>query len=542
MFENFENLNLIPIAFFIAFIVLLALYIRARLHRYMSELAENEKKFKELTQRFEYALSGTGDGLWDWDLVTNDVYFSPAWKEMLGYSDSELPNEFSSWETRVHPDDLEIVKKAIQASHSSADTEYNILHRMRHKDGSWVWILDRGQTIFDADNKAVRMVGFHTDISTLKEQELKIEELSRLLRNTIDSVDNLIFVKDSDFKYIEFNEAFRKFTGLSRDEILGKDDYDLFDEEVASSFRFYDKKMLAEQKQQENYEWVKYPDGSDVYLLTLKAPLYDKDANVVGLVGNCVDLTREELLKDEIAAQEDMMIAQSRHAAMGEMISMLAHQWRQPLSIIAMNATNIIVDIELESLQEADLKETAKSIINQTQELSKTIDDFKDFFKPDKVSDIVLLNDIVTDALGVIGKNLKNNAIELQLDISQTLKLKTYARELMQVLIHILKNAIEAFADKKAEKKIIWISMDTLKDSVILRIEDNAGGIDDAIIDKIFDPYFSTKPDKNGTGLGLYMSKTIVDKHLHGSIKVKKIGNRSCFEIKLPLDVDDEKS
>ena len=542
MFENFENLNLIPIAFFIAFIVLLALYIRARLHRYMGELEESEKKFKELTQRFEYALSGTGDGLWDWDLVTNDVYFSPAWKEMLGYSDSELPNEFSSWETRVHPDDLEMVRNAIEASRISADSGYEIIHRMRHKDGSWIWILDRGQTIFDADNKAVRMVGFHTDISTLKEQELKIEELSRLLRNTIDSVDNLIFVKDSDFKYIEFNEAFRKFIGLSRDEILGKDDYDLFDEEVASSFRSYDKKMLAEQKQQENYEWVKYPDGSDVYLLTLKAPLCDKDANVAGLVGNCVDLTREELLKDEIAAQEDMMIAQSRHAAMGEMISMLAHQWRQPLSIIAMNATNIIVDIELESLQEADLKETAKSIINQTQELSKTIDDFKDFFKPDKVSDIVLLNDIVTDALGVIGKNLKNNAIELQLDISQTLKLKTYARELMQVLIHILKNAIEAFADKKAEKKIIWISMDTLKDSVILRIEDNAGGIDDAIIDKIFDPYFSTKPDKNGTGLGLYMSKTIVDKHLHGSIKVKKIGNRSCFEIKLPLDVDDEKS
>ena len=536
----FENLNLLVIIFSILIFLGLALYVRLRITRYIDRLEDNEKKFKDLTQRFEYAISGSGDGLWDWDLVTNDVYFSPKWKEMLGYSDEELPNDFTSWETRVHPDDIEMATNAIHASHVSADVEYNILHRMRHKDGSWVWIMDRGQTIFDANNKAVRMVGFHTDITTVKEQELKIEELSRLLRNTINSVDNLIFVKDNNFKYIELNEAFRKFVGLSRDEILGKDDYELFDKEVADSFRAYDEKTLLEQRHEDNYEWVKYPDGSDVYLLTLKAPLCDKNGNVLGIVGNCVDLTQEELLKKKIIAQEEMMIAQSRHAAMGEMISMIAHQWRQPISVIAIQATNILVDIELESLDEATLKETSKSIIDLTQELSETIDDFKDFFKPDKVASIVFLKDLVSETLGIIGKTLQNNDVELRVDVSQTLELKTYSRELMQVLINILKNAKEAFGEAEDKKKIIWISIDSFKDGVILRIQDNAGGIDDAIIGKIFDPYFTTKTSKNGTGLGLYMSKTIVDKHLHGTIDVKNVENGSCFEIRLPLDIDNE--
>jgi len=536
----FENLNLLLILFGIFVFLGFGLYIQLRITRYIDKLAESEKRFKDLTQRFEYAISGSGDGLWDWDLITNDVYFSPKWKEMLGYSDEELPNEFTSWETRVHPDDIEMATNAIHASHMSSDVEYNILHRMRHKDGSWVWIMDRGQTIFDENNKAVRMVGFHTDITTVKEQELKIEELSTLLRNTINSVDNLIFVKDKNFKYIELNEAFRKFVGLSRDEILAKDDYELFDKEVADSFRAYDEKTLLEQRPEDNYEWVKYPDGSDVYLLTLKAPLCDSNGNVLGIVGNCVDLTQEELLKKKIIAQEEMMIAQSRHAAMGEMISMIAHQWRQPISVIAMHATNIIVDIELESLNEATLKETNVHIIEQTQELSKTIDDFKDFFKPDKVANTVFLKDIVSDALGVIGKTLENNNIELKVDISQTLELKTYARELMQVLINILKNAKEAFKEED-KKKIIKIYMESVKDSVILRIEDNAGGIDSAIVNKIFDPYFSTKTSRNGTGLGLYMSKTIIDKHLHGTIHMKNVEHGSCFEIKLPLDFDNAK-
>ena len=536
----FENLNLLLILLGIFIFLGFGLYIQLRITRYIDKLAESEKRFKDLTQRFEYAISGSGDGLWDWDLITNDVYFSPKWKEMLGYSDEELPNEFTSWETRVHPDDIEMATNAIHASHMSSDVEYNILHRMRHKDGSWVWIMDRGQTIFDENNKAVRMVGFHTDITTVKEQELKIEELSTLLRNTINSVDNLIFVKDNNFKYIELNEAFRKFVGLSRDEILAKDDYELFDKEVADSFRAYDEKTLLEQRPEDNYEWVKYPDGSDVYLLTLKAPLCDSNGNVLGIVGNCVDLTQEELLKKKIIAQEEMMIAQSRHAAMGEMISMIAHQWRQPISVIAMHATNIIVDIELESLNEATLKETNVHIIEQTQELSKTIDDFKDFFKPDKVANTVFLKDIVSDALGVIGKTLENNNIELKVDISQTLELKTYARELMQVLINILKNAKEAFKEED-KKKIIKIYMESVKDRVILRIEDNAGGIDSAIVDKIFDPYFSTKTSRNGTGLGLYMSKTIIDKHLHGTIHMKNVEHGSCFEIKLPLDFDNAK-
>ena len=540
----------IAIFVFLGVFIILLMYIYVVLKKYNEQIVENEEHLKNLSQRLEFAINGTGDGLWDWNLLTNEVYFSPRWKEMLGYTDDELPNEFSSWKERVHPDDLEVTVKEILRAQEKSGMPYNGVHRLRHKDGHWVWILDRGQTIFDADGKAIRMAGFHTDITKSKLQEMEIAKLGTLLGNIINSVSNLIFVKDTEFNYIECNQAFCDFVGMPREEILGKSDYDLFDKEVADFFRQKDEEMLNLGKTKENYEWVTRPDESKIYLLTLKSPLHDEAGNILGLVGNSFDLTKEEMLKNTIKTQEEIMIAQSRHAAMGEMISMIAHQWRQPISVMAMNASNILVDIELQTTNDESLREIAKSILYQTQELSKTIDDFRDFFKPDKTASDTLVKTIVDDTLGVIGKSLENANIKIEMNVSQSLSIKTYSRELMQVLINILKNAKEAFAEHTEDEKRISIKVEETAKGVIIHVCDNASGIEKDVMQHIYEPYFTTKGIKNGTGLGLYMSKTIVEKHLQGLLRVNNIFEENtsedkcvgaCFTIELPMSIENEK-
>lgn len=497
---------------------------------YMKRMVE---KLEMKRTQYEYAINGTNDGLWDWNILQKSVYFSPQLKKMLGYEDDEFGNSLESWKNVMHPDDAQEAISYVLECQKNPDKEYKKEYRVRHKDGSWIWILDRGKTIYEK-GMPVRMVGFHTDITEKRIKELKIREVQRLLSNIINSIDNLIFVKDRNFIYLECNGAFAKFVGKSREEIIGKSDYELFPEEVASFFREKDKIMLQEKVPKANYEWVVYPDESSVYLYTFKAPLYDEKGAIIGIVGNSVDMTESYHDKKALEEKEEIMIAQSRHAAMGEMISMIAHQWRQPISVISMDANNVLVDIELESVNDESLKSDVSDIIEQTKYLSQTIDDFRDFFKPSKIKDEVLVSDVFMEAYSVISKSLENNNIEVHNSFKNNTTLLIFSRELLQVFLNILKNAKEALLENKESSRVIINTIYEDSTSVIISMCDNAGGIEDDILQKIFEPYFTTKETKNGTGLGLYMSKTIIEKHLKGSIVAFNQDEGVCFEIRLP--------
>ena len=248
-----------------------------------------------------------------------------------------------------------------------------------------------------------------------------------------------------------------------------------------------------------------------------------------------------QIAQEKLKAQEEIMIAQSRHAAMGEMISMIAHQWRQPISAISMEANNILADIELDTLDDATLKESSLGIIKQTKELSSTIDDFRNFFKPSKEIDEISVESPLEDALEIIHASLEKSGIKISLTVEKNRKIQTYSRELMQVFLNILKNSKEAFPDD-TESKYINISIISDLDNVKINICDNAGGIKEDIMKKIFNPYFSTKTKKNGTGLGLYMSKTIINQHLQGTITAYNKDNGTCFEIILPHKIKEFES
>ncbi|MEA1913909.1 MAG: PAS domain-containing protein [Campylobacterota bacterium] len=494
--------------------------------------------FENLKDRYEFAISGTQDGLWDWNLVSNELYFTPQWKKQLGYEDDELKNERATWESLVHPFDKDQAIKDYTANIQGKTKRYENIHRLRHKDGSWVWILDRGQAIFDAQGKAIRMVGFHTNITEVKELELELKRSQKVYFDFFDNTKsaNIIYSTPDEGKTFiikSLNHLVEEIEDVSKEEIIGKRVDEVFSgiEEfgLLDIFKQVYKSGKAQKVPLKFYEDKKLTGWRENYVFKLSNG---------DIVASYEDKTKEKQLEFDLVQKEELMIAQSRHAAMGEMISMIAHQWRQPISVISMGANNILADIELDMVENNTLKQGAKDIIDQTKHLSQTIDDFRNFFKPDKHAEEVYVQDIFEDVLTIIGKSLENNTIEVKQKFAKSEKINTYSRELLQVFINILNNSKEALVEKVPNNREIEVQIIQEKDQLIITFCDNAGGVPKDIIQKIFDPYFTTKQERNGTGLGLYMSKTIIEKHLQGSLNVSNKDAGACFEIQLPLTLN----
>ncbi len=234
----------------------------------------------------------------------------------------------------------------------------------------------------------------------------------------------------------------------------------------------------------------------------------------------------------ELKEKESLLLEQSRMAAMGEMISMIAHQWKQPLSSISTAISTLKLRIKMNKYNANSFENKINDIENYLLYMSNTIDDFRNFFKTTKEKELISLNSIVNITLEMIEKPFKKRGINIIIQKSVLDPIFTYKNEILQVLLNILNNSNDAFKEKNIRKdKVIKIGYEDFDSFQKISIEDNAGGIPEEIISKIFDPYFSTKDEKNGTGLGLYMCKIIIEKHCNGKIYVSNRNEGVCFEI-----------
>jgi len=258
--------------------------------------------------------------------------------------------------------------------------------------------------------------------------------------------------------------------------------------------------------------------------------LCEKTTKLKFINENLQKLVNEEVEKNR--RKDKLMFAQSRHAQMGEMISMIAHQWRQPLNAIATATSVINIKMRKDNLDKELANEITTKIKHYIEHLSSTIDDFRDFFKPQKNKKVTDFEIIFNKVFSLLKSSINEKNITIHFSIKEIEQFLSYENELVQVVLNILQNAEDALVENNIQNPKIYVEVD--KNS--LTISDNAGGISNEIKSKIFEPYFSTKKQKNGTGLGLYMSKVIIEEHCYGKLDVQNIEAGTMFKISLPKD------
>ena len=269
-------------------------------------------------------------------------------------------------------------------------------------------------------------------------------------------------------------------------------------------------------------------DGQSSWTLTKIIQDINTEGKHIGYIAVSQDITAKKHFEE----QQQQLISQSRHALMGEMISMIAHQWRQPLSTMSAISANLMLDVQLGALKEESLKGELSKFEQIITHLSQTITDFNDFFKSDKVKQKSDLSQVVYETLELIEFRLKDIHVKTDLDSIEPIYL--YRNELLQVLINIINNAVDALEESDLKKPEITISLKQKGpySPIFITIKNSGKSIDEEVLPYIFEPYFSTK-EKNGTGLGLYIVKTIVDKHLDGKIYATNHEDGCSFTIEL---------
>ncbi|MGB5868194.1 MAG: cache domain-containing protein [Arcobacteraceae bacterium] len=227
---------------------------------------------------------------------------------------------------------------------------------------------------------------------------------------------------------------------------------------------------------------------------------------------------RFENYKEKVKQKDELISEQSKLAAMGEMLGNIAHQWRQPLSIISTGATGMQAQKEYGILDDQLFDKTCETINTNAQYLSKTIDDFKNFIKGDRVKSIFSLEQNINSFLHLVEGSIKSHDVKVILNIEKNIKVNGYENELIQCFINIFHNAKDALVQNKIENKIIMISAYTDNKNTIIEILDNGKGIDKKIIEKIYEPYFTTKHQSQGTGIGLNMTYKFIVEGMKGTI------------------------
>ncbi len=359
---------------------------------------------------------------------------------------------------------------------------------------------------------------------TVRDRTRELNEQIELFRVLADASPNALMLFDTNLIYA--NPAFSRLTGYEAVEFFRKKIDALFEIDDESDFAMaLDITNPRNRHHAKSFDEVilKKKDGSQCYVAASLAYLHIKDRDAA-----IINLTDLSALKQK----DQMLLVQSRFVAMGEMIGNIAHQWRQPLNIIQSSITKISVYKEMGLITDEFLDDTVQGVKKQVSYLSSTIDDFRSFYKDDP-SGSFLLEDAVKKSLSLVEAVYQNHfiGVEMSCDGCKDVKIKGSINRLIQALLNILNNSKDAIISSDVEIKTVLIGCKKIDGGALLTMQDSGGGIDKKSLSKVFDPYFSTKHKSQGTGIGLYMTKQIIEESMGGTIWVENTGDGAKFTI-----------
>lgn len=365
------------------------------------------------------------------------------------------------------------------------------------------------------------------DISSLVHSD------TALLKLLTNNLPDMLWIKDLEGKYIYANKATCDGLLMAKniEEPIGKDDVffalrerkahkDKPDWHTFGELCLNSDIVVIENNRSMKFEEYGNVKGKLLYLEVNKAPFYDNAGNIIGTVGSGRDITELKLTQIKLKQQYETIKEQSKMVSMGEMIANIVHQWRQPLSVISTAASGMLIQKEYDTLTDDSFKKSCSTINDNAQYLSSTINDFRNYIKGDRKPKEFNLKNSTETFLKLVDATIKENNIKIILNLIEDINLKGYPNELIQCFINIFNNAKDVLLENnREENRYIFISHETFNNTIIIKFKDNAGGIPQNIISKIFEPYFTTKHASEGTGLGLHMTYNLITEGMHGNIE-----------------------
>lgn len=384
-------------------------------------------------------------------------------------------------------------------------------------------------------------------LKTIMEKQVGLE----MAYAAIDSTTEAIFMTDMNNNIILINKAGERIFGYPKEAIIGENPRIFSSGKHNKAFyvsmwnnlvlngewkgEIYNRRSNGEIfLQHANLNVVRNEEGEITNYVAVMTDLSERKAVEVKLEEmnkNLMQLVKKEAIKNR--EKDAILIKQSRQAAMGEMIANIAHQWRQPLTMLAIAVQDTKMAWSYGEVNDEYIEKMVSSSMKQINYMSHTIDDFRKFFKPDTKKTLFNLKKALYRVSELVSAALKSNNVELQIDIDDSLSVFGYENELLQTFLNIINNAKDAAINNKVAFPKIEITAKPCEKGCVVYVQDNAGGIPPEIIDKIFDPYFTTKEPGKGTGIGLYMAKTIIEVNMDGKISVENAGSGARFIVEL---------
>lgn len=463
----------------------------------LKESKQVKKEIKTTYERFKLALEGVEDGTWDWDIKTNEVVFSEKWANMLGFNFSEIDNKLEFWSEKVHPDDYENVIRVVNDHIAGKTDTYISEHRLKTKDGSYKWILDRGKIVKDENGNPIRMVGTHQDINERKKLQIELKEVN-------DNLENLVAQRTQDL-----NNANK----LLQEEVLCRKNAEVkLSEKLKDLEEAYSKlqKAQAAMVSQEKLASIGH----------LAAGITHEINNPLGFISS--NLYMLELYNDDI------------HKYINNLNEYLE---RSSDNNLKKYMTELKAQYKIDHIMQ-DAVEIFEESKEGFRRVSQIIDKLLVFTRSQNKKDTADINECILSTLAVAKSELKYVA-EIRKDLQDVPLFKCNIGEINQVILNLVLNASHAVQETTLsdKSKLGIINIKTYSDNqkIFVEIADNGSGIPAENINRIFDPFFTTKASGKGTGLGLNIVYDIIVNRHKGDISVNSVPGNTVFKIELPM-------
>ncbi|CAK0746572.1 hypothetical protein CCP2SC5_130050 [Azospirillaceae bacterium] len=530
---------------------------------------EARQRLRESEERFRLALSGTQDGVWDYDLSTGAFYFSPRLKEILGYRDDEMEGSFEEWKRRVHPDDLPDVMADYEAHLSGATPGYDNIHRLRHRDGFYRWILDRGRLARDAEGRPTRMVGAKTDITEMRRNQARLQHLKNRLELILQSVGEGIYGIDATGAIIFANPATATLIGAPLEQLIGRNPHDCFHRFKADGFPYNRGEnvtaLLANNEKQRqiiNDEYFYRNDGSS-FPVEYTVSSMETQGEISGAVVVFRDIT--ERRQAEVARrQAEREILDQRDALMrlnqqkDKFFSIIAHDLRTPFNAVLGFSDMLIHDIGL--LSQEKIVDYCQTIHDAARQVHKLLENLLEWARlqmnqvtpePEKIAvHSIIHHNILLFQPMANGKN-----IQLNIDCAPDLHIFADRRMTDTILRNLINNSLKFTGDggsvtTSARAILSPVSEDAStpdgtkrKEQAWIEISviDTGVGMSQEKLNKLFslEKKISSTGTRGetGTGLGLLLCKELIEMQ-HGILHVSStpdVGSTFCFSLPTAL-------